>query len=50
MQATALAHPNVAVIKYWGKRDPALNLPAVGSLSLTLSGLHTRTLVRFEEG
>jgi len=50
MQATALAHPNVALIKYWGKRDPARNLPAVGSLSLTLSGLHTRTLVRFDEG
>jgi diphosphomevalonate decarboxylase len=50
MQAIALAHPNVALIKYWGKRDPARNLPAVGSLSLTLSGLHTRTLVRFDEG
>lgn len=50
MQATALAHPNVAVIKYWGKRDAALNLPAVGSLSLTLSGLLTRTIVRFETG
>jgi len=50
MQATALAHPNVAVIKYWGKRDVGLNLPAVGSLSLTLSGLHTRTVVRFETG
>jgi diphosphomevalonate decarboxylase len=50
MQATALAHPNVAVIKYWGKRDAALNLPAVGSLSLTLSGLHTRTVVRFDTG
>lgn len=50
MQATALAHPNVAVVKYWGKRDSALNLPAVGSLSLTLSGLHTRTTVRFDAG
>lgn len=50
MQATALAHPNVAVIKYWGKRNAALNLPAVGSLSLTLSGLHTRTTVRFDTG
>lgn len=50
MQATALAHPNVALIKYWGKRDAELNLPAVGSLSLTLGGLCTRTRVRFDSG
>lgn len=37
--ATALARANVALVKYWGKRDEALNLPAVGSISLTLDGL-----------
>lgn len=37
--ATAVAHANVALVKYWGKRDEDLNLPAVGSISLTLSGL-----------
>lgn len=42
---TAVAHPNIALVKYWGKRDPALNLPAVSSLSLTLSGFETRTRV-----
>ncbi len=47
MQATAIAHPNVALIKYWGKQDVATNLPAVGSLSLTLGGLATRTTVSF---
>ena len=47
MQATAIAHPNVALIKYWGKADVATNLPAVGSLSLTLAGIRTRTTVRF---
>lgn len=47
MQASAIAHPNVALIKYWGKRDTARNLPATGSLSLTLGGLQTRTSVRF---
>lgn len=36
MQATAEAHPNIAVVKYWGKRDTRLNLPAVPSLSVTL--------------
>lgn len=50
MQATAIAHPNVALIKYWGKRDREANLPAVGSLSLTLSGLETRTTVRLDRG
>lgn len=50
MQASAIAHPNVALIKYWGKRDTAANLPATGSLSLTLSGLETRTRVTFDDG
>lgn len=47
MQASAIAHPNVALIKYWGKRDTAANLPATGSLSLTLAGIETRTHVEF---
>lgn len=49
MQATqqdVIAHPNIALIKYWGKRPGAGNLPAVGSLSVTLDTLHTRTRVR----
>jgi len=47
--ATAVAGTNIALVKYWGKRDAALNLPAAGSLSLTLDGLGTRTTVRFSE-
>lgn len=46
---TAVAQPNIALVKYWGKRDAALNLPAAGSLSITLDALHTRTRVRFDE-
>ena len=46
---TALAHANIALIKYWGKRDLRLNLPAVGSISLTLDGLSTRTTVEFRD-
>ena len=49
LQATAHAQPNIALVKYWGKRDAALNLPAAGSLSITLDALHTRTRVRFDD-
>ncbi|HET7929914.1 MAG TPA: diphosphomevalonate decarboxylase [Rhodanobacteraceae bacterium] len=48
-QATAEAQPNIALVKYWGKRDDGLNLPAAGSLSITLDALHTRTTVRFDD-
>ena len=47
-QATARACANIALVKYWGKRDSALNLPAAGSLSLTLAGLVTETSVIFD--
>lgn len=47
-RAVAEASTNIALVKYWGKRDAALNLPATGSLSLTLAGLTTRTEVRFD--
>ncbi len=46
--ATAQAQPNIALIKYWGKRDTALNLSATSSLSLTLASLWTRTRVEFD--
>jgi diphosphomevalonate decarboxylase len=47
--AVAVAHPNVALSKYWGKREGAGNVPAVPSLSITLSGLATRTRVVWRE-
>jgi diphosphomevalonate decarboxylase len=49
MQATAIAQPNIALIKYWGKRDVEHNLPAVGSISITLRDLYTRMHVRFDD-
>jgi diphosphomevalonate decarboxylase len=48
--ATARACANIALVKYWGKRDPRLNLPAAGSLSLTLDALVTTTQVAFDPG
>ena len=45
MQVTAESHPNIALVKYWGKADIERNLPAVGSLSITLDTLVARTTV-----
>jgi diphosphomevalonate decarboxylase len=45
---TARACANIALVKYWGKRDARLNLPAAGSLSLTLDALVTTTQVEFD--
>jgi len=44
-RATALAHPNLALIKYWGKHDEIENIPASPSLGISLEGLHTITTV-----
>ncbi len=46
--ATAIAHPNIALIKYWGKRNRRLNLPSVSSLSLTLDTFKTQTTVKWD--
>jgi diphosphomevalonate decarboxylase len=48
--ATAVAHANIALAKYWGKSDVGKNLPAVPSLSMTLAALSTRTKVSFVPG
>jgi diphosphomevalonate decarboxylase len=45
--ATAIAHPNIALIKYWGNRDHKLRIPSNGSISMTLSNLETQTTVSF---
>ncbi|KAL1612241.1 diphosphomevalonate decarboxylase [Paraconiothyrium brasiliense] len=42
-RASTTAPVNIAVIKYWGKRDPKLNLPTNSSLSVTLSQADLRT-------
>jgi diphosphomevalonate decarboxylase len=48
-KATAIAHPNIALVKYWGKRDEALILPHTGSLSMTLEGVSATTTVEFSD-
>lgn len=47
-RATCDAAPNIALIKYWGMRDPSEGLPYNSSLSVTLDHLRTRTQVRFD--
>ncbi|MDH3418888.1 MAG: diphosphomevalonate decarboxylase [Gammaproteobacteria bacterium] len=48
MQARARARANIALVKYWGKSDAALNIPAVGSISITLDGLWSDTEIEFD--
>ncbi len=50
MRATAIAPANIALIKYWGKKDAGLRLPANNSISLNLSGMSTVTAVEFVDG
>jgi diphosphomevalonate decarboxylase len=49
-EVVATANANVALAKYWGKRDAALNLPYTGSLSVTLAGLTTTARASFLGG
>lgn len=44
------APANIALCKYWGKRDEELNLPVTSSLSLTLDTMGAHTEVAFCEG
>lgn len=47
--ATAKAHTNIALVKYWGKKDQQLIIPQTDSLSLTLDEFYTTTKVVFDD-
>ncbi len=49
MKATAIAHPNVALIKYWGKKDEVSFLPMNNSISVTVDSLYAKITVEFSE-
>ncbi|MBD3192492.1 MAG: diphosphomevalonate decarboxylase [Candidatus Heimdallarchaeota archaeon] len=49
LKATAIAHSNTALIKYWGKKDEQLILPMNNSISLTTDALTTITTVEFSK-
>ena len=44
------AAPSLALVKYWGKRDNRLNLPATSSLAVTVTGLGTEVGIREVSG
>lgn len=48
-EATARAHANIALVKYWGKRDEDLILPMNGSISMTIDKFYVTTHVAFDE-
>jgi len=48
-KVTAIAPANIAFIKYWGRKDEKLRLPANNSLAMNLSNVFTITTVEFLE-
>lgn len=46
---TAFAPTNIALCKYWGKRNDELNLPVTPSLSVSLGRLGSRASIRFAD-
>jgi diphosphomevalonate decarboxylase len=47
--AEAFAPANIALCKYWGKRNEALKLPLTGSLSVSLGQLGTRMRISLDD-
>ncbi|MDH6363947.1 diphosphomevalonate decarboxylase [Enterococcus sp. PF1-24] len=48
LQGKARAYTNIALIKYWGKKDEDLIIPMNSSLSLTLDAFYSETQVTFD--
>ena len=44
-ETTAIAHPNFALIKYWGKKNSNQNRPAMSSISVTVDSMHSKTTI-----
>lgn len=48
-KTTIKASSDIALVKYWGKKDEVLRLPENGSVSIILDGMDTITTVEFSE-
>ena len=49
-EGSAFAPSNIALCKYWGKRDSELNLPTTSSLSISLGNFGAKTTLSVLEG
>ncbi|MBT4540595.1 diphosphomevalonate decarboxylase [Candidatus Woesearchaeota archaeon] len=49
MKASAIAHSNIALCKYWGKRNEELILPFNANISMTLNKFFTHTTLEFDK-
>lgn len=49
MEASAIAHSNIALIKYWGKKNEELIIPTNSSLSITMDAIYTKATVKFDK-
>jgi diphosphomevalonate decarboxylase len=47
---TAEAYPNLALIKYWGKKDEELHIPTKSSLSIAFRIFWTKTVLKIYPG
>ena len=48
-EATVRAHANIALVKYWGKRDEELILPMNSSISMTIDRFYVTTHILFDD-
>lgn len=48
-KSTAKAHSNIALVKYWGKKDDGLRLPKNSSVAIALDEAFTLTTVEFSD-
>ena len=44
-ETVAIAHPNFALVKYWGKKDSKQNRPAMSSISVTVDSMISKTRI-----
>ena len=44
-ETTAIAHPNFALVKYWGKKESNQNRPAMSSISITVDSMRSKTII-----